>query len=104
MSRSSAGSDALSAQQSRGRAHFKRIPALSRQAGFPGALKSRVATSSGRSMLGVMRRQFGFQDELERSVIFYRVSEFAVGGGEDGDDLAGVLTLGYGIADRKFGH
>jgi hypothetical protein len=59
---------------------------------------------SGRSMLGVVRREFGFQDELERAVIFHRVSEFPVGGGEDGDDFAGVLTLGYGIADRKFGH
>jgi hypothetical protein len=49
-------------------------------------------------------RQFGFQDELERAVIFHRVSEFPVGGGENGDDFAGVLTLGYGIADRKFGH
>jgi hypothetical protein len=49
-------------------------------------------------------RQFGFQNELESSVIFHRVSEFPVGGREDGNDFAGVLTLGYGIADRKFGH
>ena len=55
-------------------------------------------------MLGVVWSQVSFQDELESSVIFHRVSEFPIGGREDGDDLAGVLTLGYGIADRKFGH
>jgi hypothetical protein len=55
-------------------------------------------------MLGVVRSQLGFQDELESSVIFYRVSEFSIGGREDGNNFAGVFAFGYGIADRKFGH
>jgi hypothetical protein len=55
-------------------------------------------------MLGVVWSQVSFQDELESSVIFHRVSEFPVDGREDGDNFAGVLTFGYGIADRKFGH
>jgi NADPH:quinone reductase-like Zn-dependent oxidoreductase len=45
--RSSAGSDALPAQRSRGRAHLKRIPPLSRQAGFCGALVRPLDAADG---------------------------------------------------------
>jgi hypothetical protein len=57
------------------------------------------------SMTGLVRNQFGFQQELERALMFNRVSQLAIRCRENCDDYAGAaLGVIDDIADSKFRH